>query len=174
MVLASLTGFLGGCASYPLTLREEKVNHDLYKNIDDFLSRVARLRKGMTKEEAFSIMGVTEKTRNVSSLDGADIRNREFPDMRLPNVEEATRFNEELQRFTGYSIPYAYKIEKGILSKPFHYLITEKGYDVLAVLIFRDGLLHSNQRPGMPEIDKSRKLILFTLATHVNAVRSAR
>lgn len=162
---------LSGCAAYPIPLRERRVNAGLYPHIDDFLMRVASLRRGMTQEEAFRVMGVTRKTPNVLELDVAEIRSREFPEFRPSRLEDMTRFTDELRRYVGFAIPYLHTKDSGALAPPFHYLVFQRGFDVKAILIFRDGMLHTNRETGTPEINTVRKQILLDLATDVNNIR---
>ncbi len=162
---------LSGCAAFPVTVSQTKINTKIYRNTEDFLERIRQLHLGMPSEEALHVMGVTKET-TMQLMSQEDIRAYEFAQISPRTIRDAEESSIALQSYSGLLIQYADTDDKGWLSPPFHYWVHQMGFTLTAVLVFRDHRLYSRRPAGKPKIDVRTRRILFGLMTDFASIRN--
>jgi hypothetical protein len=156
--------FLSGCSSMPLPLSEDRINTELFASPDDLLNRVSQLKEGMTKEECFAVLSVSEKTANVERLSAPEIRNILYGnELRVTSYADTELFKLRLAKHDGYKVPFLFKKQGGALALPAHILFLYQGYDLTTVLLFEEGRLINVRLAGVAHINKQEKRFIFSV-----------
>ncbi len=148
----------------PIPLSEDRVNAELFASTDDLVDRVSQLKVGMTKEACFTILNISGNTANIERLNAPEIRNILYGnELRVSSYEDTERFKLDLEKHSGYKVPFAFNKKGGALSLPMHVLFLYKGYDMTTVLLFADGKLVDARLTGVTKIDRQEKRFIFSI-----------
>lgn len=163
-VIVFFSVFLSGCASMSFPLSEDRVNAELFASPDDLMERVALLKEGMSREQCFAILHVSEKTANVERLPAPEIRNILYgSELRVTSYADTELFKLRLAKHDGYSIPFVFKKRAGALALPAHILFLYQGYELTTVLLFDEGKLINARLTGVAKINKVEKRFVLSI-----------
>lgn len=148
----------------PFPLSEDRVNAELFASPDDLMGRVSHLQVGMTKEECFAALGISEKTPNIERLDAPALRNIIYGnEIRVTSYEDTELFKDRLTKQSGYKVPFVFKKQSGAVTLPAHFRFLDQGYDLTAVLLFEEGKLINARITGVSRIEKQEKRFILSV-----------
>lgn len=170
--IAALSVFLlalGSCAGLlPAPGGTDTINTAFYKTKDDFLSHLDAITSGMTEQEVLDRMG--RKKEDMIRLSRDEIvmvllgtNNVEFKD----SQDSDHNFSRSLY---GYKLHYKITERKHGFSSPIRITTNEKGFDYVAVFIFRDGVLFENPVLTGGEVNNSSSRTFFDFITPGTAI----
>lgn len=146
---------LTGC----LQTGDENVNTDLFKGNGDFQQRAQILKPGLSKSQAFEVLGVSES--KFERLGTAGIQIALYGNSQVQGTpEQLEQFRERLSSYEGYSLPY--RDIKSNSSLGFGTMKVHKsGEDLRAILIFSNDKLLRVSFEGTQEVSEDRSQSLW-------------
>jgi len=164
LITLVMTALLSGCASMTFPLSEDQVNAKLFASPDDLVSRVSHLHVGMTKEESFTVLGISEKTPNIERLDAPTLRNIIYGnEIRVMSYADTELFKNRLTKQSGYKVPFVFKKQSGAITTPAHFRFLYQGYDLTTVILFDEGKLIDVRITGIAKIDTQEKRFILSV-----------
>lgn len=157
-----LVALLAGCGSVGIPISETRINADLFDGKPDVMvERVGKLKDGMTKNEVFHVLGLTQKTPNLKRLSEEEIRTRLYGEVQPEQFEDAESFHRLTGKLDGFELPFVAKKGSMTLKLPFHTLRLDKGHELTVSMIFEEMGLYDQRIIGVAIINKTEKKIIY-------------
>lgn len=167
LLVAALALPVAGCAGFPLRTGKVSVNEKLFDGPQDFLNRAKKLKRNMSKQEVFALIGrpgvpLTELTENMRRYTDAEIRGVFYGSTQPATFVEGEHFREHIAGHEGYELAYKATESLGYVSSLVYWSVVEKGHELALVMIFskKEGLADSRVI-GLGVINRTTKKILF-------------
>lgn len=143
-----------------MPLGNQEINLDIFKDKEDMKERVATLRTGMSKQEAFDTLGIAaEKFARMST---ADVQMNIYGNSVVQgSPEQLEQFRQRLMGYEGYSIAYRNIHRKGSLGFG-TMTVNRAGHDLRMVLIFDRNRLMRAAVDGNEEVNEDNDEYLWS------------
>lgn len=147
---------LGAC----MPTGQENVNTELFKDKEDLKARAAELKPGITKQQAFAILGIPPEKFERMSM--ADVQTCVYGNSQVQGTpQQLEEFRQRIMSYEGYALPYRALNSDGSLG--FGTMkIHKQGHDLRLVLVFERNRLLRAAVEGTENVSQENNRYLWS------------